>query len=92
MSIVARELGMSLRVLQRRLSETGHKFQELHDDIRRVLASDLLRVTALPVSEISYRLGFSAIGNFTRAARRWFGMPPREWRWAGAMKGQRKAS
>lgn len=80
LGVVARELGMSPRVVQRRLAETGHKFQEIHDDLRRVMAADLLRSTLLPVSEISFRLGFSAVGNFTRASRRWFGMTPREMR------------
>lgn len=85
LGMVAKEIGMSPRVLQRRLFETGHKFQELHDDVRRAIASNLLRTTPLPVSEIAYRVGFSAVGNFTRAARRWFGMTPREWRRAGAI-------
>lgn len=77
---VARAVGVSGRVLQRRLSEQGVTFHELHDDVRRSMAADLLRTTGLPISEISFRLGFSAVGNFTRAARRWFDMTPSEWR------------
>lgn len=77
---VARAVGVSGRVLQRRLSEQGVTFHELHDDVRRGIAADLLRTTGLPISEVSFRLGFSAVGNFTRAAKRWFGVTPSDWR------------
>ncbi|MEP1933647.1 MAG: helix-turn-helix domain-containing protein, partial [Roseibium sp.] len=53
---------------------------EIHDRMRRDLASELLRNTGAPISEIAYRVGFSATGNFTRAAKRWFGLPPKQWR------------
>ncbi|MBO0343774.1 helix-turn-helix transcriptional regulator [Roseibium limicola] len=81
---VAREIGMSPRVLQRRLAENGATFQGLYDRMRRELASELLRNTEVPISEISYRVGFSAVGNFTRAAKRWFGQSPKRWRQAQA--------
>ncbi len=77
---VARDLGMSGRVLQRRLAEKGVSFQEIHDRLRRQLASELLVNTDVPVSEVAYRLGFSATGNFSRAAKRWFGESPKQWR------------
>lgn len=77
---VARELGMSPRVLQRKLAEKGTTFQELYDQMRCQFAGELLKNTDMPISEIAYRLGFSAVGNFTRAAKRWFGMPPKRWR------------
>ncbi|ADZ69690.1 AraC family transcriptional regulator [Polymorphum gilvum] len=77
---VARALGMSGRALQRRLSENGVTFQELYDTIRRDMASELLENTNLAISEIAFRLGFSAVGNFTRAAKRWFGDTPSVWR------------
>ncbi|NVK32886.1 MAG: AraC family transcriptional regulator ligand-binding domain-containing protein [Rhodobacteraceae bacterium] len=77
---VARELGMSSRVFQRRLAQEGAKFQELHDDIRCDLARELLMSTQTPISEIAHKLGFSAPGNFTRAAKRWFGVSPNQLR------------
>lgn len=76
----AREFGMSPRVFQRRLAENGTTFQELYDQTRKDMAQELLANTALPISEIAIRLGFSATGNFTRAAKRWFGVPPNTWR------------
>lgn len=77
---VARTLGLSPRVLQRRLSEQGETFQDLYDLVRKEAATDLLRNTGLPISEIAFRLGFAAVGNFTRAAKRWFGAAPSQWR------------
>lgn len=77
---VARTLGMSPRVLQRRLADQDHTFQDLYDQVRRETAADLLRNTSLPISEIAFRLGFAAVGNFTRAAKRWFGAAPSQWR------------
>lgn len=77
---VARDLGMSVRVLQRRLAERERTFHALHDGVRQRMAADYLAHTDLAVSEIAFRLGFSAVGNFSRAARRWFGRPPSECR------------
>jgi len=77
---IASDLAMSTRVLQRRLRERGLTFHALHDALRQRMASDFLRHTDLTVSQIAFRLGFSATGNFTRAARRWFGCPPSVWR------------
>lgn len=77
---VARTLGMSPRVLQRRLADQAQTFQDLYDQVRRETAADLLRNTSLPISEIAFRLGFAAVGNFTRAAKRWFGAAPSQWR------------
>lgn len=77
---IAREMALSSRGLQRRLAEKGTTFQALYEDTRRRVAHDLLEQTDLPMSDIAYRLGFSAVGNFTRAARRWFGQAPSDWR------------
>lgn len=73
----ARRLGMSTRVLQRRLATLGTSYQKLCDSIRIELAQELLSQTALPMSEIAYRLGFSNQANLTRAVKRWFGVSPR---------------
>lgn len=77
---VARDMAISVRALQRRLAERDTSFQALHDGVRRRMAADYLAQTDLPISEIAFRLGFSAVGNFSRAARRWFGRPPSECR------------
>lgn len=85
---VAGALAISVRALQRRLQERGQTFQGLHDAVRYRMAVDLLGYTTMSVSEIAYRLGFSATGNFSRAAKRWFGCPPSAWRLERATSGK----
>lgn len=80
LEIIARRLGLSARGLQRRLAASGTSFNDLVDGLRRSAAKQYLEETDLMVSEIAYRLGFSSIGNFTRAAKRWFGRSPRDYR------------
>jgi AraC-like DNA-binding protein len=72
----ARRLGMSERTLQRRLTEAETSMHEIIDDSRREMAERLLSETSLSLSEISFRLGFSAPAAFTRSAIRWFGRTP----------------
>jgi AraC-like DNA-binding protein len=62
------------------LAEQETSFQALYESTRRKIADELLSEANLPVSDIAYRLGFSAVGNFTRAARRWFDHSPSDWR------------
>ncbi|TCT13472.1 AraC family transcriptional regulator [Tepidamorphus gemmatus] len=75
---LARRLGVSTRTLQRKLADAGTSFQELVDDTRRMLARRYLEDRNLRLSEIAYRLGFSAPSAFTRASYRWFGKNPAE--------------
>lgn len=76
----AERLGMSARTLQRRLTEAGTSMQEIIDDSRKEMAQTLLMETSLSLSEISFRLGFSAPAAFTRSAIRWFGQTPSAYR------------
>ena len=66
---------MSERSLQRRLGELGTTFEALVEETRRNL-SDRLLATATPLSEISYRCGYSNASAYSRAARGWYGMAP----------------
>ena len=76
---VARSLNTSARSLQRRLSERGTTFQALVDDARRALAEELLGGQRATVTEAAFTTGFSDVAAFTRAFRRWTGVPPGEW-------------
>jgi AraC-like DNA-binding protein len=76
----AERLGMSPRTLQRRLTEAGTSLQAIMDECRKEMAESLLMETELSLSEISYRLGFSAPAAFTRSAIRWFGLTPSAYR------------
>ena len=77
---VARVLNMSQSTLQRRLKCEGWRFQQVLDEVRHKLASEYLKSTNLPVSEISVLLGFSDAPNFRRSFRRWSGMTPLDFR------------
>jgi AraC-like DNA-binding protein len=80
MAAMAKQLGMSKRTLQRRLSENGTTFQSLVEDTRQELAAGLLRQTSQPLLEIAFLLGFSEQSAFQRAFKRWTGRTPAEYR------------
>jgi AraC-like DNA-binding protein len=73
---IATHLELSPRVLQSRLGSSGASFEGLLQDTRQALARTYLRDTDLALTEIALLLGFSELSAFTRAATRWFGIPP----------------
>jgi len=77
---IAAVLGISERTLQRRLTAEGTSFQLLLDDTRRELARHYLGQRTVSLADIAYLLGFSDQSSFFRAARRWFGSSPRDYR------------
>jgi AraC-like DNA-binding protein len=77
---VARELCMSERTLQRRLEDESASFGQLLNDTRRGLAVQYLNRLHLSLAETAYLLGFSEQSSFFRACKRWFGLPPGEYR------------
>lgn len=74
---IARRMRISPRALQNRLAQQGTTFERVLGDTRRSLAVRYLRDTDLSLTEIAFLLGFSEQSAFTRAARGWFGCPPR---------------
>lgn len=79
-SDTARQLGMSGRTLQRRLSEQGYSFQTIIDETRRQLSERLLQETDHSLAEIAFMTGYSEQSAFTRAFKRWAGQTPRSYR------------
>jgi AraC-like DNA-binding protein len=77
---IAESLGLGSRALQYRLELAGTSYEAVLIETRRRLAERYLRDTDLAITEISARLGFSELSAFTRAAQRWFAMPPRSYR------------
>jgi AraC-like DNA-binding protein len=67
---VARSLRMSPRTLQRRLGFEGTRFQELLDQERKRLATELEQL-GVPAKETAFRLGFQDPSALSRAKRRW---------------------
>lgn len=75
---VARQLMVSERTLQRRLSEEGTNFTRLVDDTRREMAQQYLSKGELSLKKLSFQLGFSDPSAFCRACKRWFGRSPKQ--------------
>jgi AraC-like DNA-binding protein len=71
---------VSARTLQRRLEADGTSFTAVVDATREALARELLADPALPLGEISYRLGFADAATFSRAFKRWTGTAPGRFR------------
>jgi AraC-like DNA-binding protein len=79
-SIVAGRMGMSLRTLNRRLNIEGTSLQQVRDGVCADAACQLLANTEKSASEVALMLGYSDSSAFTRAFRRWRGVPPAQWR------------
>ena len=77
---VAARLNVSPRTLHRRLTEAGIGYQAILDDVRRRLAEEYLRNTALSIEEIAARTGFSEASNFRKAFKKWTREQPAEYR------------
>ncbi len=77
---VADLLAMHRRTLSRHLRAEGTGFRHLSDEIRFEIARQLLTDTEIPLGQIAVALGYSEASAFTRAFRRWAGVPPTAWR------------
>jgi len=77
---VADKLNMSVRSLQRHLSNEGNSYQTILEDTRKTLASTYAQDTSLSVTQIAYLLGFAETGNFSKAFKRWNGISFSEYR------------
>jgi AraC-like DNA-binding protein len=80
MSAVARELGMSERTLQRRITEEGTSFRQLLLEARQEIVRQLLAEPSIDLSEIAYLVGYEDVNSFFRAFRSWEGTTPARWR------------
>jgi AraC-like DNA-binding protein len=77
---IASQLGMSLRNLQRRLHEQGTSYKEILEQTRKNLSLNYILQPHLTLGEIGYLVGFSSVGNFNRAFKRWSGLAPGQYR------------
>jgi AraC-like DNA-binding protein len=77
---VARAVGLHPRSLERHLKAEGASFDALRDEVRFVLAKELLALTSLPVGEIGASLNYGSHSSFVHAFQRWAATTPTKWR------------
>lgn len=78
--VIAHKLFMSKRTLQRKLSQEGQPFSEILNLVRLTLAKQLLKMTSLSITEITYQLGYSSPSTFARAFKKQLSLSPIEYR------------
>lgn len=78
--VVAEQLNISVRNLQRRLKEVGTNYQSILDDCRAALALQLISDDKLALYEVAYKVGFNEPSAFYKAFRRWTGKRPGDYR------------
>jgi AraC-like DNA-binding protein len=76
----ARDLGLSARSLRRRLAVDATSYRSLVQATLEASADHLLRDPQRSIQETARALGFSNVGAFHRAFRRWTGMTPMQYR------------
>ena len=78
--LIANCLSMSKRSLQNHLKAAGHSFQQILDRVRADIASNYLTESNVSMTYLADMLGYSELSAFSRAFKRWFGVPPRVWK------------
>jgi AraC-like DNA-binding protein len=73
--LVATQLAMSTRSLQRALSQRGVTYSDVVDDLRRSRALEYLRA-GKTIAEVAGLVGFASSSALFRAYRRWTGTTP----------------
>lgn len=77
---VARDLGMSERTLQRRITDEGATFRALLAEARQELGRRLLSDSSMSVDEVACLLGYQDTSSFYRGFKEWEGVTPNHWR------------
>ncbi len=78
--VIATELGVSRRTLQRRLAQRDTHFMQVLGEVRAELAVRYLADKRLGVTEIAFLLGYSDLAAFSTAFRGWYDCSPSEYR------------
>lgn len=77
---VAEAVGVSVRTLQRRLSDTNTTFSTVTHAAQMRRAEEFLKQGHVSLAEITQLLGYTDQANFSRAFRRWTGLSPGSYR------------
>lgn len=77
--VVAGQLGLHPRTLQRHLGKLGYTFSQLLEEQKRAMAERMLRRGDTSLVEIAAQLGYAEQSAFNHAFIRWNGMSPGAW-------------
>lgn len=77
---VAHSLGVSVRTMQRKLSEQNTTYAQLVQKVQRLLAVNYLNANELATEEISCLVGYKDQASFSRAFKNWTGQTITEYR------------
>jgi AraC-like DNA-binding protein len=80
LAVVAKNLHMSSRALQRELQAVDTSFRQVLDELRHELALSYLGEQKYSIADVSFLLGFSEASVFHRSFRKWTGLTPVEFR------------
>lgn len=78
--MIASDLNLTQRTLQRKLREANTSFQQILDNTRHQLACQYLQQAHLNLAEIAFMLGFQEQSSFNHAFKEWQGMNPGAYR------------
>jgi AraC-like DNA-binding protein len=90
--MAAKELGMSDRTLQRRITDEGTTFRQLLNETRQELVRQYLGNTSVEITEAAFLVGYEDPNSFYRAFRSWEGKTPAEWRAANQHRKSKRGS
>ncbi|AQT81298.1 AraC family transcriptional regulator [Mycolicibacterium litorale] len=80
LDLVAEQLNLHPKALQRRLAPDGTTFAAIVDEVRRELAERYLRDTRITLAHLARELGYAEQSVLTRSCYRWFGRGPAAYR------------
>jgi AraC-like DNA-binding protein len=78
--VVARDMALSKRTLQRKLSEENTTFVKQVNHARELMAKNFLLNSVLSTDEVAYLLGYSDMYVFMRAFRQWTGLSVKQYK------------
>jgi AraC-like DNA-binding protein len=79
-ALVARQLGVHERTLNRRLRAEGTTFRREVEAVRYATAQQLLTETEMTLAQVAAALEYADTSAFSRAFKRWAGVTPAQWR------------
>ena len=89
--MIGKELGISERTLQRRITEEGTTFRQLLNEIRHELVRQYLDNASVEITEAAFLIGYEDPNSFYRAFGSWEGKTPAEWRAANERRKSKRS-